>query len=84
MNTIPSGIETPRPTYSAKDRADWTPQLKETKEETCRKCLQYAVEWLNTVKNVEPNHVKFSDPPALPVGTDGEYKPNQIVTYHHH
>ena len=34
MNTKPFGIEKPRPTYSAKDRADWTPQPKETKEES--------------------------------------------------
>ena len=53
MNTKPFSIETKRPTYSAKDRVDWTPQPKETKEEKCRKHLQYAEEWLNTLKNGE-------------------------------
>ena len=42
MKTKPFGIETPRPTYSVKDRADWTPQPKETKggvmQETPTKC----------------------------------------------
>ena len=32
MNTKPFGVKTSRPTCSAKDRADWTPQPKETKE----------------------------------------------------
>ena len=75
MNTKTFCIETPRQTYSSKDRADWTLHSKKTKEESSRKHLQYAEDWLNTLKNGEPNHVKFSDPPASPVGTVGEYKP---------
>ena len=77
MNTKPFGIETPRPTFSAKDRADWIPQPKETKDESYRKHLQYAEERLNTLKNGEPNHVKFLDPPTSLVGAEGEYKPKE-------
>ena len=29
------------------------------------------------MKNGEPNHVKFSDPPASLVGAEGEYKPKE-------
>ena len=77
MNIKPFDIETPRATYSAIDRADWTPQPKDTKEELCRKHLQYAGERLNTLKNSESNQVKFSDPPVLPVGAEGDYKPKE-------
>ena len=82
MNTKPFGNETPRPTYSAKGRADWTPQPKETKEESHRNMLQYAEECLYTLKNGEPSQVKFSDPPASPVGAEGEYKPEESKYKH--
>ena len=77
MNTKPFGIETQRPTYSTKDRADWTQQPKETKKESHRKHLQHAKECLSTLKNGEPNHMKLSDPPTSPVGAEGEYKPKE-------